>query len=139
MDNRDSHVQNTHLSISEDLVGKIERIESGKFAQVSLTVDSRMQVDEKGLVHGGFTFGLADYSAMVAVNDPFVVLLSSQVRFLKPVMVGETLTARAQVDETEGKKRRVRCEVFNQGQEKVLEGEFLCLILIQHVLDKKVF
>lgn len=139
MDNRDNHVQNTHLSISEDLVGKVERIESGKFAQVSLTVDSRMQVDEKGLVHGGFTFGLADYSAMVAVNDPFVVLLSSQVRFLKPVVVGETLTARAQVDETEGKKRRVRCEVLNQGREKVLEGEFLCLVLNQHVLDKKNF
>jgi uncharacterized protein (TIGR00369 family) len=137
MDNRDRHAQDTHLSISEDLVGKVERIESGKFAQVSLTVDSRMRVDEKGLVHGGFTFGLADYSAMVAVNDPFVVLLSSQVRFLRPVVVGETLTARAQVDETEGKKRRVRCEVFNQGQEKVLEGEFLCLVLSQHVLEKK--
>jgi len=136
MGNPDSHAQNTHLSISEDLVGKVERIESGKFAQVSLTVDSRMRVDEKGLVHGGFTFGLADYSAMVAVNDPFVVLLSSQVRFLKPVIVGETLTARAQVDETQGKKRRVRCEVFNQGQEKVLEGEFLCLVLSQHVLEK---
>ena len=136
MGNPDSHAQNTHLSISEDLVGKVERIESGKFAQVSLTVDSRMRVDEKGLVHGGFTFGLADYSAMVAVNDPFVVLLSSQVRFLRPVVVGETLTARAQVDETEGKKRRVRCEVFNQGQEKVLEGEFLCLVLSQHVLEK---
>ncbi len=137
MQNRDSHTQNTHLSISGDLVGKVERLESGKFAQVSLTVDSRMRVDEKGLVHGGFTFGLADYSAMVAVNDPFVVLLSSQVRFLKPVVVGETLTARAQVDETEGKKRRVRCEVFNQGQEKVLDGEFFCLVLSQHVLDKK--
>jgi len=133
----DCHVQNTHLSISEDLVGKVERIESGRFAQVSLTVDSRMRVDEKGLVHGGFTFGLADYSAMLAVNDPFVVLLSSQVRFLKPVIVRETLTARARVDETEGKKRRVRCEVFNRGQEKVLEGEFLCLVLSQHVLEKK--
>jgi len=133
----DCHAQKTHLSISEDLVGKVERIESGRFAQVSLTVDSRMRVDEKGLIHGGFTFGLADYSAMVAVNDPFVVLLSSQVRFLKPVIAGETLTARARVDETEGKKRRVRCEVFNRGQEKVLEGEFLCLVLSQHVLEKK--
>ena len=137
MEKLDCHVQNTHLSICEDLVGKVERIESGRFAQVSLTVDSRMRVDEKGLVHGGFTFGLADYSAMLAVNDPFVVLLSSQVRFLKPVIVGETLTARARVDETEGKKRRVRCEVFNRGQEKVLEGEFLCLVLSQHVLEKK--
>jgi uncharacterized protein (TIGR00369 family) len=136
MENLDRHAQHTHLSVSEDLVGKVERIESGKFARVSLTVDSRMRVDEKGLVHGGFAFGLADYAAMVAVNDPFVVLLSAQVRFLKPVKAGETLTAQAQVEESEGKKRTVRCEVFNQGREKVLEGEFLCLVLSRHVLEK---
>lgn len=138
MEKLDCPAQNTHLSISEDLVGKVERIESGSFAQVSLTLDSRMRVDEKGLVHGGFTFGLADYSAMVAVNDPFVVLLSSRVCFLKPVVVGETLTARAHVEETEGRKRKVRCEVFNQGEEKVFEGEFLCLVLGRHVLEKKI-
>jgi uncharacterized protein (TIGR00369 family) len=106
MENLDSHVQNKHLSVSEDLVGKVERIESGKFARVSLTVDSRMRVDEKGLVHGGFAFGLANCAAMVAMNEPFVVLLSAQVRSLKPVKAGETLTARAQVQESEGKKGR---------------------------------
>ena len=74
---------------------------------------------------------------MVAVNDPFVVLLSSQVRFVKPVATGESLTARAQVTEEEGRKRKVQCEVYNQDQQKVLEGEFLCLILSQHVLEKK--
>ena len=133
----DGRVQRTHLSASEELVGKVEEIESGKSSHVVLKTNPRMGVDEKGLVHGGFTFGLADYAAMVAVNDPFVVLLSSQVGFLKPVTAGETLTARARVTEAEGRKRRVRCEVFNQNQQKVLEGEFLCLILSQHVLDKK--
>jgi uncharacterized protein (TIGR00369 family) len=133
----DSRVQRTHLSVSEELVGKVERIESGKSSQVVLKTAPRMGVDEKGLVHGGFTFGLADYAAMVAVNDPFVVLLSSQVRFVKPVATGESLTAWAQVTEEEGRKRKVQCEVFNQDQQKVLEGEFLCLILSQHVLEKK--
>jgi len=118
-------------------VGKVESIEGGKSSQVVLKTGSQMRVDEKGLVHGGFTFGLADYAAMVAVNDPFVVLLSSQVRFLRPVTTGEGLTARARVTEADGRKRKVQCEVFSQDQQKVLEGEFLCLILSQHVLDKK--
>jgi uncharacterized protein (TIGR00369 family) len=96
-----------------------------------------MRIDEKGLVHGGFAFGLADYAAMVAVNDPFVVLLSSQVRFLKPVIVGDNLVAQAEVTETDGKKRKVWCEVFNQDRQKVFEGEFLCLVLTQHLLEKK--
>ena len=129
--------QRTHLSVSEELVGKVEKIESGKSSQVVLKTGPQMGVDEKGLVHGGFTFGLADYAAMVAVNDPFVVLLSSQVRFLRPVTTGEGLTARAEVTEADGRKRKVQCEVFNQDQQKVLEGEFFCLILSQHVLDKK--
>jgi uncharacterized protein (TIGR00369 family) len=118
-------------------VGKVEMIESGKSSRVSLTVDQRMIVDEKGLIHGGFTFGLADYAVMAAVNDPFIVLLSSQVRFLKPVIVGEKITAQAQVREEEGRKKKVWCEVFNQEGQKVLEGEFLCLVLDRHVLTKK--
>ncbi len=96
-----------------------------------------MMVDEKGLIHGGFTFSLADYAAMVAVNDPFVVLLSSQVRFLRTAILGEKITAQARVREEEGRKKKVWCEVFNQDQQKVLEGEFLCLVLNHHVLDKK--
>jgi len=129
--------QKTHLSASVEFVGKVERMESGKNSRVSLTVNPKMAVDEKGLAHGGFAFGLADYAAMVAVNDPYVVLLSSQVRFLKPVIVGERLVAQAEITETDGKKRKVWCEVFNQERQKVFEGEFLCLVLTQHILDKK--
>jgi uncharacterized protein (TIGR00369 family) len=129
-------IQKTHLFVSGELVGKAEEIESGISSRVSLTADQRMRADGKGLIHGGFTFGLADYAAMVAVNDPFVVLLSSQVRFLKPVVVGDRITAHARVMEAEGQKRKVRCEVFNQGGIKVLEGEFLCLTLDRHILDK---
>ena len=132
----DGPSQKTHLSVSAELVGKVEMIESGKSSRVNLSVDQRMAVDEKGLIHGGFTFGLADYAAMVAVNDPYVVLLSSQVRFLKPVALGEKITAQAQVREEEGRKKKVWCEVFNQDRQKVLEGEFLCLVLNQHILDK---
>lgn len=130
-------VQRTHLSISEEFVGKVERIESEKSSRVTLAVNSKMRADEKGLAHGGFAFGLADYAAMVAVNDPYVVLLSSQATFLKPVIVGDRLEAQAEVTERNGKKRKVRCEVFNQDRQKVFEGEFLCLVMTQHLLDKK--
>lgn len=137
MTSQEGDAQKTHLSVSGKLVGKAERIESGKCSRVSLTVNPEMRVDEKGLAHGGFAFGLADYAAMVAVNDPYVVLLSCQVRFLKPVIVGEKLVAQAEVTETGGKKRKVWCEVFNQDQQRVFEGEFLCLVLTHHLLEKK--
>lgn len=136
MDPEKGDIQKTHLSAFSDLVGEVERIETGKSSRVSLTTDARMKVDERGLVHGGFTFGLADYAAMVAVNDPFVVLLAAQARFLKPVAVGAHITAHALVTKTEGKKSQVRCEIFNQNGQKVFESDFVCLNLDRHVLAK---
>jgi acyl-coenzyme A thioesterase PaaI-like protein len=128
--------QKTHLLTSKELVGKVEEIKTDQEATVILKTTGLMGVDERGLIHGGFTFGLADYAAMTAVNDPFVVLLSSQVKFLRPVRVGDELTARAIVAEKDGRKRKVRVEVFKAGEERVFEGEFSCLILPNHVLEK---
>ena len=132
----DAHIQKTHLAISAELVGTIEAMETGKSARVSLTTLPQMKADEQGLIHGGFTFGLADYAAMVAVNEPSVVLLSSSVKFLKPVIIGDRLTALARIQIIEGRKQKVWCDVFNQDQQQVLEGEFLCLIPNQPVLGK---
>jgi len=136
MDPRDLSERKTHLLTSPEFVGKVEALQTDQYATVVLKTTDQMRVDERGLVHGGFTFGLADYAAMTAVNDPFVVLLSSQVKFLKAVVAGEVLTAQAKIKEKEGRKRKVGVEVFDQNQTKVFEGEFFCLILQKHVLEK---
>jgi uncharacterized protein (TIGR00369 family) len=129
-------IQKTHLGTSPELVGKAESIYPGKSATASLITTKEMAVDSKGLVHGGFAFGLADYAAMLAVNDPFVVLLASNVRFMKPVTAGDKLTANAKVTDIEDNRRKVWCEVVNQNGTKVFEGEFLCMVLERHVLEK---
>lgn len=95
-----------------------------------------MAVDDRALVHGGFVFGLADYAAMLAVDDPNVVLGSADVRFLKPVVVGEPLVAEAVVESEAGKKRAVRV-VVTRGADEVLTGTFTCYVLEHHVLEKK--
>jgi len=128
-------IQRTHLGVSPSLVGRAELLEKGR-AAASLTATKDMAADNKGLVHGGFTFSLADYAAMLAVNDPYVVLLLSTARFMKPVAVGDKLTASAKVTDSEDNRRKVWCEVVNQNGTKVFEGEFLCMILERHVLEK---
>ena len=85
--------QRTHKLTSKRLVGKPVKLEEG-YAEVELVTIDEMKVDEKGLVHGGFTFGLADYAAMLAVNEPTVVLGKAEVRFTKPVKVGDKLLAK---------------------------------------------
>jgi acyl-coenzyme A thioesterase PaaI-like protein len=123
----------THLAIDRRLCGEPLEIAEGSATVVLVTLPE-MAADERGLIHGGFVFGLADYAAMLAVNDPNVVLGSAEVRFSKPVLVGERLVAGANVEESDGRRSRVRVEV-RRGEEVVMSGTFLCFILERHVLD----
>jgi acyl-coenzyme A thioesterase PaaI-like protein len=86
------------------------------------------------LVHGGFIFGLADHAAMIAVNHPNVVLGAAEVKFLKPVKVGQSLVAEAVVANESGKKRLVNVVVKQDGID-VFEGTFSCFVLNKHVLS----
>jgi len=126
----------THLGLDRRLCGQPLAVEEGS-AVVGFEALPEMAADERGLVHGGFVFGLADHAAMLAVNHPNVVLGSAEVRFLKPVAVGEKLEARATVEETDGRRSRVQVEVRRSGvaAEEVMAGTFLCFILERHVLD----
>ena len=123
----------THLAIDRRLCGEPLEIAEGSAAVVLVTLPE-MAADDRGLIHGGFVFGLADYAAMLAVNHPNVVLGSAEVRFLKPVAVGERLVAAAGVEESDGRKSRVRVEV-RRGEEAVMNGTFVCFTLEHHVLD----
>jgi acyl-coenzyme A thioesterase PaaI-like protein len=125
--------QKTHLSIDRRLVGIVEEIGEATSC-VRLLTTNEMAADDRGLVHGGFTFGLADYAAMVAVNDANVVLGSTDVRFLAPVRAGQEMVASARIIETKGKKRAVSVRVEVDGK-PVIEGSFTTFILDHHVLD----
>lgn len=123
----------THLGIDRRLCGEPLALEEGS-ARVGWTGLPEMAADDRGLVHGGFVFGLADHAAMLAVNDPNVVLAGAEVRFLKPVAVGERLEAVARVSEVDGRKSRVRVEVSRDGT-AVMTGDFRCVTLDRHVME----
>jgi acyl-coenzyme A thioesterase PaaI-like protein len=125
----------THDRISRRLVGVPIEVVGGSKSVVELTATPEMEVDISGLTHGGFTFGLADYAAMLAVNHPYVVLGSAQIRFIAPVKTGDTMKAEATVAMTEGKKDEVIVDVTVSGK-KVFSGIFQCYSLEKHVLDK---
>lgn len=125
----------THLGIDPRLCGEPLDLGEGG-ASVALVPTAEMAADDRGLIHGGFVFGLADYAAMLAVNHPYVVLGGAEVRFLKPVAVGERLVARAAVEESDGRRHRVQVEVL-RGEEPVMAGTFSCFVLERHVLDRR--
>ena len=132
----DSEVElRTHRRIDQSLCGTLVELKPG-YAKVELETTREMVVDEMGLVHGGFTFGAADFAAMAAVNDPNVVLVSSNCRFLSPVKVGDRVVFEAKELYREARKRNIH--VIGYFEEiKVFEGEFMAVVLERHVLKLK--
>jgi uncharacterized protein (TIGR00369 family) len=122
----------THQKIDRELCGRPLEV-GGGCSRVELTATARMAADASGLVHGGFIFGLADYAAMVAVNHPNVVLGAADVKFLKPVVVRQTVVASAKTVSVAGKKHLVEVSVSN-GETIVFNGVFTCFALDAHVL-----
>ena len=123
---------NTHLTIDTSLCGRVIKLQE-KYAEVLLHTTRQMAADEKGLVHGGFIFGAADYAAMSAVNDPFVVLGSAASKFIVPVKVGDAVLCKASVVSEKGKKREVEVQAYVKDR-LVFEGNFTTFVLVEHVL-----
>ena len=124
---------NTHLKINQGLCGTPIELGEG-YAVVSLEAKENMVADEKGLIHGGFIFGLADYASMLAVNHPNVVLAKAEVKFLKPVKLGDVMTSYAKIQKIDNNKYTVEAFV-NVNDLKVFEGVFLCVVTPGHVLE----
>ena len=124
---------NTHLEIDTSLCGKVIKLQVD-YAEVLLHTTQRMSVDSRGLVHGGFVFAAADYAAMTAVNDPYVVLGSASSKFMAPVKVGDAVLCRATVVSEKGKKREVEVQAF-VSEKPVFESSFTTFVLDQHVLN----
>jgi len=127
----------THQRINENFCGEVVKLEDG-YVEVRLTASQEMVADEVGLIHGGFVFGAADYAAMLAVNEPNVVLVASDCQFLSPVKLYDEVLLIARVRHKEGRKRNVHVEGFVLDI-KVFEGEFKTVITEKHILKMKLF
>ena len=127
------HHPATHLEIDRSLCGEPVSLTDGG-AVTRFTATKAMAVDDRGLVHGGFVFGLVDYAAMLAVNDPNVVLGSAEVKLVAPVKVGDVVTASAVRTEQKGRKHVLEVGATVEGK-KVLEGTMTAFVLDRHVLD----
>ncbi len=125
----------THLKFNPKFGRVTEINENG--AKVILETTEDMAVDEEGLVHGGFTFGAADFCAMASVNEPFVVLVrASNCEFLAPVKVGDSVLFEGKILLKD--KRKIDVEVTGYlGEIEVFKGLFGCVVLDKHVLSKK--
>ncbi len=117
----------THVkTITENDVELFAEV-SGDFNPVHVSEEFAKKTFFGGrIAHGVIPIGLL--SAAMAKLPGLVIFLSQSVRFLKPVRIGDTITAIAEVIDTRRDKGIVTLKntCINQNGETVVEGEATC-------------
>jgi acyl-coenzyme A thioesterase PaaI-like protein len=124
---------NTHLNIDTKLNGEVVEL-LDNYAKVKLTTNDMMIADDRGLIHGGFIFGAADFCAMATVNDPYVVLGKSEIKFLAPTFIGDVVIFESSIKEDKGSKKTVEVSGYIDNKQ-VFIGDFTTITLDKHIKD----
>jgi acyl-coenzyme A thioesterase PaaI-like protein len=128
-----SHLK-TYELIKNSLSGYLMKLEDD-YAKVSLKCISDMSVDNKGLIHSGFMFNAANFAAIAAINEPNSILVGSKTKFLAPVKIDDVVIFEADSRFSDSRKRDIDVIGKVDGV-KVFEGEFYCVVMNEHILDK---
>ena len=82
------------------------------------------------IAHGMLSAGLVSATLAMKLPGPGTIYLSQTLRFTRPVMIGDTVTARVEILELVPGKRRVRLATVcrNQRDETVLDGEAIVMV-----------
>ena len=82
------------------------------------------------IAHGMLSAGFVSAVIAMKLPGPGSIYMSQSLRFTRPVMIGDTVTARVEVVEVIAAKKRVRLSTTcrNQRGETVLDGEALLMV-----------
>ncbi|MBK6827143.1 MAG: hydroxyphenylacetyl-CoA thioesterase PaaI [Chitinophagaceae bacterium] len=115
-----------HDQFSQWLGIQVLEIREG-FSKISMVIRPEM-VNGFGIIHGGVTFSLADSAFAFACNNRNVlsVALDTSINFIKPVHVGDELTASAKEIHNGQSTGLYHITILNQHQHVVAEFKGLC-------------
>ncbi len=82
------------------------------------------------IAHGMLSAGLISATLAMKLPGPGAIYLSQQLRFTRPVKIGDTITARVEIVELVAERRHVRLATTcrNQQGKTVLDGEAVVLM-----------
>lgn len=82
------------------------------------------------IAHGLLSAGFISACLSMKLPGPGTIYLSQSLRFVRPVRIGDTVTARVEVLEWHASRRRARLATTcrNQNDEVVIDGEAVVLV-----------
>jgi 3-hydroxybutyryl-CoA dehydratase len=110
-------------TVTESDIGLFAGI-TGDFAPQHLNAEfAKTTMFGERIAHGMLIIGYV-HAAMATLVSPGGITLSHEFKFLKPVKIGDTVTAVVTIEEmiVEKKILKVRTHVFNQRDELVVDG-----------------
>ncbi len=114
---------------SGEIVGRLIDLKLGSMAMSLLETHDDMVFERTRVVRSHFIFAQADSLALAVIDAEVAVTGLVNVKFKRPVTVGEELLARAEVLQRKGKdKYVVLVETEAEGQ-KVFRGKFVVFVI----------
>jgi acyl-CoA thioesterase len=106
------------------------------YSKIKMTIRPEM-LNGFGIVHGGIPFSLADSAFAFACNNRNVlsVALDTSINFIKPVHVGDVLTAEAKELHNGKSTGLYHIEIFNQKDHLVAQFKGLCYRTDKKLID----
>jgi acyl-coenzyme A thioesterase PaaI-like protein len=118
--------------MDQDFCGTIVKMNEAR-SEIELVTTGDMVSDKKGLVHSGYLYSSATFAALVALNKPNAVIVSSKMNYLAPISVGSTITIRADVKHRDSKKAIIKITGKMLDLE-IMDGEMVAVNLEKHPL-----
>lgn len=119
---------------SKEIVGELIDITLGERAISILETTEEMVFERTRVVRGQYIFAQADSLAIALVDAPVVLTGIANIKFKRPVYVGEKLVAKGEVIRRKGNRSVVLVET-RVGADPVFRGKFV-VFAVEHLAPK---
>lgn len=109
---------------SREILGELIDLQLGESGLSVLETTETMVFERSGVVQGRFIFAQAESLALATIDANVALTGLANIKFKRPVRVGEKLVAKAEAIRRKGNKTVVQV-VTRSGQEQVFRGKFV--------------
>jgi acyl-coenzyme A thioesterase PaaI-like protein len=109
--------------MAEEVIGEIIDLQLDHSAISILDISKEHVFTRNRITRGHHLFAQANSLAVAVIDDELALTASASIRFIRPVMEGERVVAKAKVIDTGKERTKVRVDSFC-GDELVFSGQF---------------
>lgn len=106
-----------------EVIGELIKLELDDFAQSFLRTTEKMALQDSNIIRGHHIFAQANSLAVAVIDSEMVLTGSVELKYIKPVNVGDDLKASAQVKAIENDKYFVEV-ITKRSEDHVFTGDF---------------